>query len=126
MPSPKIMGIAGGSLVLLLAIWMFVSGGISLPAFASDPTAFIDKAATDYKQLASGTISEEQWKTYSSAVKKEAGEIIGQYAQVSPLNSEQTEQRKIVAALMSLATCSYDDTEKQKKHFTKFEELMED
>ena len=116
----KTLGIAGGVVVVLLV----VAGALGmLPGTGPDIDLFLKSHMAKYDVIASGTIDEEQWKTFSADVRKEGNAILDSYY-IGPFTSRGKAQMLAVQSMVNLASCPAIDETSRRSHYNAIHEQM--
>ena len=126
--SPKMLGIGGGLLAVVLLLGAFMGGFVSLPAFEGAPPdarEFLTAVTKEYEDM-EGKVKEGDWKVFRKKVQDTGRRINRSFLKMGgSITPEQNKLRKAVGKFTALVMCKHDDKTGQRKQFNLFKATLE-
>lgn len=120
MPEPKVLGIIGGGLAVILII---VGGYMGvLPGFGVDPESFFREFAAEYPKMKAG--SAEEWKVFKSEQSVTARGIARGLAPSVATDPEAKRFQRVALLVTKIVNISQTDAEKHTEAFTEFNKML--
>ncbi|MEQ9409371.1 MAG: GYF domain-containing protein [Fuerstiella sp.] len=123
LPEPKVLGIAGGGLVVVLVIALAATGVISFPGFSTDTDPFFTEFEKKYASISAGSISQEDWKKFQLEFGPTARKYALEFMPKAGSSAHAKQVADTLTAVFQLMALAHDDQAKQSEIFERYKKL---
>lgn len=122
MPEPKVLGIIGGGLALVLILVGGFMGIIPLPGFGVDPESFFKEFAAEYPKMKDG--SAEDWKQFKTEKSAVARGIARDLAPSVGTDPKAKRFQRAALLVTKIVTIDQADKEKHTEAYAEFNKML--